>query len=254
MQLQILLKAVGASASIPVHYNYHLQSAIYSLLPSDLANKIHNDGYMVGNRKFKLYGLSSLMGDFYLDKMGDLLIFKGDIGLVIVSPDTTFINALSNSLLTIGSIRLGHTVLTVDSIRITRQAVSGNEMVARTLSPIVAYSTLLKPQGGKYTVYYQPGEKEFTKLISNNLRKKYEAFFENPAPEGDVGFWALDRPRFHILYYKDTIIKGYSCRLKMTGPRDLLQMALDGGIGSKNSSGFGVLQLTGQSTLRSQQL
>ena len=43
----------------------------------------------------------------------------------------------------------------------------------RSLSPIVAYSTLLRPDGRKYTCYFQPGEAEFSRLVAQNLERKY---------------------------------------------------------------------------------
>jgi len=49
--------------------------------------------------------------------------------------------------------------------------------------------------------------------------------------------------RRNIVKYKDFYVKGYTCRLELEGPRELLQLALDAGIGSKNSQGFGCVEL-----------
>ncbi len=49
--------------------------------------------------------------------------------------------------------------------------------------------------------------------------------------------------RMKIINYKDTIIKGYTGKLRLSGPKELLQLAVDGGIGSKNSQGFGCVEV-----------
>jgi len=46
-----------------------------------------------------------------------------------------------------------------------------------------------------------------------------------------------------LINYKNTIIKGYSGKMVVTGPIELLQMAVDAGLGSKNGQGFGCVEL-----------
>ena len=122
-----------------------------------------------------------------------------------------------------------------------------DELTVVTLSPVVVYSTLTKGDGSPYTCYYQPGEGEFEELVSRNLASKYKAFFGGQPPTGTVSVRPLRQPRLHVVYYKDTVIKGYSGPLLMTGPRELLLLALDAGLGSKNSQGFGCLAAVGHS-------
>lgn len=43
--------------------------------------------------------------------------------------------------------------------------------------------------------------------------------------------------------YKGFIVKSYSGRLFLEGPRSLLQMAVAAGLGSKNSQGFGCVKI-----------
>ena len=150
--------------------------------------------------------------------------------------------SLVNNLLTKNRIRLGDSVLEVNEVRFDEQKVQGDVLIARTLSPVVVYSTLIKPEGGKYTCYYQPGEAEFNKLVNSNLHKKYEAFYGKQPPEGEIQVKPLDRPRLHVMSYKGTVVKGYTCRLKLTGPCELLQIGLNAGIGGKGSQGYGCVE------------
>ncbi len=40
-----------------------------------------------------------------------------------------------------------------------------------------------------------------------------------------------------LVNYKNTVIKGYTGKIELTGPRELLQMAVDAGVGSENGRG-----------------
>jgi len=122
------------------------------------------------------------------------------------------------------------------------------------------YSTLFRGDGSKYTVYLQLGEPEFRRIVAENLQKKWEGIrYWNQADKnertedthltkqsdhlenkwGKVDIHMLDNPRMHILEYKGGIIKGYSGMMELSGPSQLLQVAIDAGLGSKNSQGCG---------------
>jgi CRISPR-associated endoribonuclease Cas6 len=79
-------------------------------------------------------------------------------------------------------------------------------------------------------------------LLTANLGKKYEAFYGSAPPAGEVRARPLDRPRLHVTSYKNTVVKGYTCRLKLSGPQELLQLALDAGLGGKGSQGYGCVE------------
>lgn len=74
-------------------------------------------------------------------------------------------------------------------------------------------------------------------MITANLVKKYRAYH---------GLQPLDRPRLHVTTYKGTVVKGYTCRLRLSGPRDPLQTALDAGLGGKGSQGYGCVEKAGR--------
>lgn len=242
MHAYLKMRMDPSSPAIPIHYNYLIQAAIYAALPEEMAARLHNEGFAAGKRSFKMFSFSRLMGRFILDKTAGTISFPEEISFVITSPDMGFFLALINNLLTRGQIQVGQSLLLIDEVRFDEQVAEGEVLTVRTLSPVVTYSTLLHPEGGKYTCYYQPGEGEFDKLITANLAKKYEAFYRSRPPEGNVRACPLDRPRLHVTMYKGTVVKGYTCRLKLNGPRELLQMALDAGLGGKGSQGYGCVE------------
>ncbi len=226
---------------LPIQYNYFIQSALYRSLDQDFASFLHEQGYESGGRKFKLFTFSRLMGRFQINK--DTIAFKPPIKLVVSSPVNEFCQSLINGLLAKEAFQLEKNYLRVESVRVENPGVNGETLKMRLLSPVVVYSTLFKPEGTKYTCYFQPGESEFTRLINENLRNKYEALYDKNAPEGSVDIKPLRQPRLHVMRYKGIVIKGYSAPFELKGPKPLLQLALDAGLGSKNSMGFGCGEL-----------
>jgi CRISPR-associated endoribonuclease Cas6 len=233
------------SPAVPIHYNYLIQSAIYGAMPAGKAACLHDGGFVSGNRTFKLFTFSRLLGKYVLDRAAGTISFPEGVILVISSPNDEFFLDFVSNLLIRNSLRIGQSILQVEEVRFDEQKVEGEILLVRTLSPVVVYSTLLRPEGGKYTCYYQPGEGEFGRLITANLAKKYESFY-GCREEGEVRVSSLDQPRLHVTSYKSTIIKGYTCRLKLHGPRKLLQMALDAGLGGKGSQGYGCVEKIGR--------
>ncbi len=242
MHAYIFFQIDPSNPALPLHYNYFIQSAIYAALPENVASRMHDRGYSAGNRAFKMFSFSRILGRFVINSAAGSIRFPDGARLVISSPDTGFFLSLVNNLLTKKHIQLKNSFLNINEVRFDEQKVTDNVLLVRTLSPVVVYSTLLKPEGGKYTCYYQPGEHEFAELINTNLRKKYEAFYGKEPPKENIRIKPLDRPRQHVTYYKNTVIKGYTCRLKLWGPQELLQIGLDAGLGGKGSQGYGCVE------------
>lgn len=166
------------------------------------------------------------------------------MALVVTSPDKRFCSSLSTGLLRTGAIHVGSECLHVDSIVASEDVVESSQITVRLLSPVVAYSTMTRYDGRKYTCYFAPREPDFERLVWENLKRKYEAFTGIAGTTFDsVKVMPLGEPRLAVLKYRDTVIKGYSCRLRLEGPVPLLQMAVDAGLGAKNSQGFGCLEI-----------
>ncbi|MBM7854025.1 CRISPR-associated endoribonuclease Cas6 [Desulfohalotomaculum tongense] len=243
LRLCLSLTAKNGEIALPIHYNRYIQAAIYENISKELAYFLHEQGFTYGSRRFKFFVFSRLLGTYEIDRSEKRIIFKEGARLYISSPITEFCTSLMGCMLGDGRIRLGDVWVEVTGISVEKPLVSGNEVLLNLISPVVTYSTFEKPEGGKYTCYYQPGEKEFNRQIEANLRKKYAAYYGRTAPEGEIRVEVLNKPQLKISMYKKTVIKGYICRLKLTGPKELLQVAVDAGIGGKNSQGYGFAEL-----------
>lgn len=228
--------------TLPLPYNHILQGFIYSTMDEELAEFLHEKGYGAG-RKFKLFACSNITNLIGRTKVNRGMIqFGKKIKIEISSPVIELCESFANGLFK-KQLNLGSNSVEVSGIKIEKQEVKENSIKVRTLSPVVAYSTLNRSDGTKYTCYFHPREADFQRIISENLRKKYTAFTKTEPPKDDIDIKPLNDPKLNIINYKNTIIKGYSGIFELTGPQELLQMALDAGLGSKNSQCFGLIRL-----------
>lgn len=242
MHLTISFEPKEERSQIPIQYNYIVQSAIYQALTKDVGGFFHDVGFELGGRRFKMFTFSRLIGKASVNKEKGTLEFRGPINLVVASPIPQFCASLVTGLLKLGEITLDRAILSVRKVQISEPKVDGNFLNVKVISPVVVYSTMTKYDGSKYTCYFNPKEKDFQLLVEENLRKKYQILAQDNVPR-DPPFKITPKgtPKLSILNYKGTIIKGYTCRFSLEGPTSLLQVALDAGLGSKNSQGFGCI-------------
>lgn len=241
--------------SLPTHYNHIMQGAILNWIGEEAYQKfIHDIGYEYEGRKFKLFTFSKLMGKYDLTPDKKEVIFQGKVKLVISSCQERFITELEKSLRDPSKEwRLGRNNVKVISINKEEEPLVGNCITVRSLSPIVAYNTLLEGEKKK-TQYYSPLEVEFENILRQNVIKKYHAIFEKEGSTNHEArvFTAEDfcikplKPKQiskSIVYYKGFIIVGFNGQFEITGDPALLQLALEAGLGGKNAQGFGLIQL-----------
>ncbi|TCL54665.1 CRISPR-associated Cas6 family protein [Hydrogenispora ethanolica] len=242
MRLKISFNS-DAPIDLPVQYNHWLQATLYASLDPEFGAFLHDRGFDGGGRVFKLFTFSRLFGTFRIN--GPQISFTPPLQLIVASPVERFCQSLLNGLLTKGEIRLGENRLVVESVQAEHPVVEGESLKLHLLSPVTVYSTLLRRDGRKYTCYFAPGDPEFTRLAKENLDKKFRALVGTEPSPGIMTIHPLRLPRLHILDYKGNVIKAYSGMLQMNGPRELLQLAIDAGLGSKNGMGFGCGEIKG---------
>jgi len=226
-----------------MYYNHIVQAAVYNSIDAKLANFLHQKGFVKDNRSFKMFSISLLKGQFQMDKESRTITFSKELSFTVSSPVETFCQSLANTLLNKGIVRLGNENVVVEEVNVKKFVVEEEVVLLRTLSPVVTYSTLLRLDGRKYTCYFQPGEPDYNRLINANLQKKYRAYYNSGPPEGEVEVKAVGPQKMNLVIFKDTVIKGYSGKLKLSGPVPLLQLGVDSGIGGKNAQGFGCVEI-----------
>lgn len=234
--------------ALPFAHNHLLQAAIYHLIEQPaLSSFLHEQGFALGHRRFKLFTFSRLLGRARADRDRRLMVFSPPLKLVICSPVPYLLQELGTGLLRQGVLRLGEVRLGVQSVAVTDPVVPGSVIQVRMLSPVVVYSTLAQ-NGAKYTYYYSPFEPRFAELLAANLAKKFLVVHGRPAPVEGLAVKAVlvREGDFKVLKYKDTVIKGWMGSYYLQGDPELLKLALTAGLGAKNSQGFGCCVLEGE--------
>lgn len=227
---------------LPIHYNNIVQAFIYNNIDEKLAEFLHNQGYINNGRSFKLFTFSRILNRG--KKENDRFNFGKKIEFIVSSPLDDFCKSIANFMLQRDDLYLGQNNIKTDQIQIFNQIVDKDEIVVDTLSSIVTYSTLLRPDGSKYTCYFMPREADFNRIITENLVKKYNALNNtNICFDNEIEITPIGQYRQNIIYYKNFIIKGVSGKFLIKGDKRLLQIGLDAGFGSKNSQGFGCVKI-----------
>lgn len=264
LRLNIGLKFLSEEG-FPIHYHYWLQSAIYHVMEGEIAEQVHSEGFEGNGRIFRFFTFSKLLGRYELSKDKKYIRFPEGANWIVSSPLNDILGAIAGGLLKQLTIKIGVVNAEITGINVLHPKVQNETVRVRTLSPVVSYSTLFRGDGSKYTVYLQPGEPEFRRIATQNLIKKWDGinnwYLTSMKSRNDnsnslnydlgdienkqLSIRMLRNPKLHILEYKGGIIKGYSGTMELSGPLPLLQLAVDAGLGSKNSQGCGCLEVIG---------
>ncbi|MCK4260190.1 MAG: CRISPR-associated endoribonuclease Cas6 [Halanaerobiales bacterium] len=231
---------------LPIHHNHIVQGLIYNLFSDkSFAEFLHNEGYKWNKRKFKLFSFSRLMGNFKIEKQKKLIIFKSPIKLVITSCKEEIIKNLASTVIMKNTIRLGKQDVCLKEMRFQDFDIVNEKVCINMLSPVVTYRTD-EIDNKKKTYYYSPWEAEFEEQIRRNLLKKYEIIARREALSKSFKIKPLFREgssKPNIIYYRNYIIKGWSGKFEISGDMELIKLAYDTGLGSKNSLGHGCFEI-----------
>lgn len=234
---------------VTISYNHAIQSLIYQHIDDKLATFLHDEGYAYGKRRFKLFTFSRIEGRSIFLKQEKSLLLKPPFRIIVSSPVDEFIGSLAENLIKSANLKPFGQRIFLESIsvfpvpRIDSPAVGG--VVVKMLSPMTMYSTLETPTGKKKTYYYSPFEGEFSELLEENLKKKYEVLYKDK-PNGlsfSIEPLGVSKKDEKIIDYKGTVIKGWMGRYRLKGSPELIKLAYDSGLGSKNSQGFGCFEI-----------
>ena len=263
MRLEIVLKP-EIPLDLPIHYNAHLRAFIYNNFEPSISKYLHDYGYSLNNKKFKMFCFSRLNGLYEVyhskEKKQQRIKFKNKVSFVVSAIDNEDILqeqgikmdgliGLANKLLEADSVSLNNITCIVDSVNIkkTPKRESGNPTKIRLLSPITLHRTFKYSDGRKGTDYHHPFEELWQKKIFNNLQSKAQALGWESLPEGlqesyikpitvtpkskivakDKGFW----------------IEAWFGDYELFLPDNYFWLAYKAGLGNRNSAGFGLFEI-----------
>ena len=237
MQLLIELQKID-QFSLPISYNYLLQSMIYNLLKNkeDLSAQLHERGYQIEDKHFKLFTFSLLRGQYKIH--GKRIEFLDKVLFEIRTVDKTILLSIVESLLNLDTLRIGQNLVKILNVKIGHKKLTENSYKIRMISSLVVRST---DADTKKTLYYNPFDTEFKSRIMENFERKYQAYYHK-APTGrfDIEPINFSLKNKFVTKYKDYLITGWKGEFEIRGDAEVLDFLYQVGLGEKNSMGFGM--------------
>jgi len=237
---------------LPINYQYECSAVIYKILSNSnekFSQWLHDNGYNADKKLFKLFTFSRLKIPQYRIINEYIRILSDHIEWQI-----SFIPEISTREFIQGIFReqefeLGNRnariKCRIQNIEMLPPPEFSETMTFQTLSPI--YLTLKRDNGSDE--YISPTHPMAMPIIKQNLLDKYKAFQGKDFPDHDFAFdfKVINEPRSSLITIKadtpqESKIRGFSCQFTMTAPEEIMQIAYNGGIGGKNSIGFGMIR------------
>ena len=250
MRIRFEFELPDGRLQMPVHYNHLVQAMIYKNISPQLADFLHSKGFFYEKRQFKLFTFSKLMGKYRIQKDNShhsRIVFYSPIHFFLSAPFGQILQEFANQMVRGTTITLGGNLLNLCSVQVLLPPVFKHKITRiKMLSPISVHSTVAKEDGSKKTYFYLPTEKEFSELVRKNLLKKYVSFLETYPEDTELSLRPLffsEKKNFHLVIYKDHVVKGYSGIYELVGSRELKQFAYDSGLGERNAQGFGMFDI-----------
>lgn len=243
------------NAVLSLNYAYALQALIYKVLERAdprFSHWLHERGYEVSGRNFKLFTFSELRGlPFFIDKAAKTIKYQGNtltwyVSFCVDEGVEAFISGLfKNQTLGIMTPE-GRIDCTVEGVEMQTLPNFEETMRYRALTPICLTE---QSENDKYPQFRSPLDSTFEQLLFNNLEYKTKAAFGSSPTPSVLGFKLLSEPRMKgLLTYKRHLAKpiktiGYTFDFELTAPVEWQMLGYNAGFGGKNSSGFGFCEL-----------
>ncbi|MBE3571254.1 MAG: CRISPR-associated endoribonuclease Cas6 [Bacillales bacterium] len=237
--LSVILESKKPYIDLPTHYPYLIQSFLYKNIDDDLSYFMHEEGFKIDDKTFKLFVFSRLIGESKFIKETKTFRFYGPFQLLVSSAYQPFIRNMFNLILK-ENLYLGDEHLKIKSIENIPSLDNTNTNVrVASYSPVVSYSTVHTQDGKKKRIYYKPDDPNYTQFLTLNLIKKAKFLYGADTVFEPIKIKPVGRFKHDIVYGKNTVINGYTGNFILEGDPRLIKTAIETGLGSKNSLGFG---------------
>ncbi|AEE14447.1 CRISPR-associated protein Cas6 [Thermodesulfobium narugense DSM 14796] len=232
-------------------YNSLIQGLIYDLLDYVDAKKLHDEGFKFEKREFRLFSFSEILERGYVNKSEHVITFDNKISFLISSPVEWILKQIALNSIVGDDFKLGGNSLRINAVSVLKsfeEFIAKGSVVVKALTPIEVHSTFITANGARKTYFYTPFENEFSELINKNARKKWKAYFGCECSyELSIKPLFKDKKYETIRYFikkdKKTIIKGWKGLYMLNAKPEFLRFILDAGLGSRNSQGFGLVEI-----------
>lgn len=252
IKLEVLSQVMGRK--IPINYQYELSAAIYRILSKanlEYATWLHDNGFFVDKKRFKLFTFSQLIVPCYgIDKERQRLVIDSDmvewhIGFLPEKSTQQFVQGVfSDQTFQIADCISGVS-FAIREVQVMPPLGYAPVMEFQTLSPICVSQ---RNEQGK-TDYLSPDAPNYAEGLLTGLLARYKALYGHDF-DGDasIDFQLIGKAKPVLVKIKagtpaQTFVKGYKCRFKLALAEELMRIAYEGGLGEKCSLGFGMINI-----------
>lgn len=250
LKLELLSSIKGRE--IPINYQYELSAAVYRILSNanqEYSSWLHNNGFCVDCKRFKLFTFSWLNAPFGIDRERQRLIFKSNIvewqiGFLPEKSTQQFIQGVFSDQSFEITDHISGAAFAIREVQVMPSLVYAPVMEFQTISPICVSQ---RNEYGK-TEYLSPEAPNYAEGLLTGLLARYKALYGHDF-DGDasIDFQLLGKSKPVLVRIKagtpaQTFVKGYQCKFRLALAEDLMRIAYEGGLGEKCSLGFGMIK------------
>lgn len=276
MQFKLTLRPTARQTLVPFNYAYRLSAFIYAVLSeadAQYATFLHQQGYEYSStRRFKLFTFSDLIipnaridpkagglwvttshiewiVSFYVDKAAQHFIMGlfQDQRCVIATPKHR-----ANP---------GRAEFIIERVEAIPLEITSEIVTLRTLSPVVIAEKSERRTGRRgMDQYLHPADVQYGPLLIDNLLAKWNSVPRAVAADAtsaddfatsSVTYRLLPNrePRSRLITIKEdsraqTQVRGYyGFTFELSGPKEILELAVLAGVGRYNAEGFGAVEV-----------
>lgn len=256
MRIKLTLENRPGS-KLSLHYQYEFSSAIYKILSKAdpvFSEWLHNTGYTLEGRRFKLFTFSRLdFGTPFRINRDEGTVTLGGRQQLLLSffvpgaVEKFVAGVFQDQKFGIGTKPLPPVDFSIQQVELTAPPVFQSVMRFRTLSPIVMPE---RAEGYANEQYRSPEDAGYERLFFQNLAHKYESARQHglagELAEGPMRFRLLSQPQSRLVTIKagtpqETRIRGFDFEFELEAPADLLRFGYYAGFGEDNAQGFGMV-------------
>ena len=235
---------------LPISYQYELSACIYKIIAKSnesYAYWLHNNGFTNFNKRFKMFTFSNLSPQCKV--LGDRMCILNDTMYLYLSflPDKSteeFVKGVFlDNLLTLGDGK-SKVQFQVENIEALATPYLHN-CEFQTLSPV---TVSIKRENGSIE-YVSPEREGYGRMLINNLKEKYLAFYGKQFEKDDSFVFELLSPaKSRLITIKAntpsmTRVKGFQYNFRLKADDELTRIMYEAGLGEKNSIGFGMAEI-----------
>jgi CRISPR-associated endoribonuclease Cas6 len=251
VHVKLTLHATNPATRLPLNYNYAVASLIYHTLGNSSANfaaQLHDEGFGVEGRKFKLFTFSRLVPRRSVVKGDHLQLQDPTVSLQISSPVAEFVEHFVTGLFQSKSFQIAGARFILEAAETLRPPNFTEQMIFRALSPI---TESVRDEQGR--VRFLSLEDDWSEIIRRNLLRKHHALHGRAPKDASLRrAWdqnyiseaAKHGRRLSVLAdVRGIKVRGWLTPFTVEGSRELIELGYEAGYGSRNAMGFGMAEL-----------